>query len=277
MTNAAFELCTLNIGNTCSSLMGWRPAKKSRSCGTDIPVCLLAKWKTGCRSPSKVLTVARACAAAGTPVLLASVVPDYAKELTALLRNLGCDVVRFRKDIKPSIGIVPQPARRVGDDRIAGALGALALDSRRPWVVVDAGTAMTINAVLPARKGRLPRFEGGLIIPGFELSLLAMAAGTAQLPQTGVGRLVRSRNACIGRNTQEAMRLGVYHAQIAAAIALTGMQVKVLGKKARVALTGGLSEDPGFYWAFARAFSRRAVAHPHLVHLGLYSCWRETL
>lgn len=45
--------------------------------------------------------------------------------------------------------MVPQPPGKVGKDRLAGALGALALDSNYAWVFVDLGTAITINTVFP--------------------------------------------------------------------------------------------------------------------------------
>ncbi|MCY3023500.1 MAG: hypothetical protein NTW87_31355, partial [Planctomycetota bacterium] len=80
----------------------------------------------------------------------------------------------------------------------------------------------------------------------------------------------------IGRSTQEAVRLGVHHAQAAAAAALAKGQLKALGRRARVVLTGGGASDAGLRAAFLKAFppSRRLI-RPDLVHLGLHAAWQE--
>jgi pantothenate kinase type III len=209
-------------------------------------------------------------------VVLAGVVPAYRNELASLLLELGHETLIFRKDLKPEIEIVPRPAERVGDDRIAGALGALALDPRKPWVIVDAGTAMTINAVTPARRGGLPRFEGGLIVPSTVTSLVALSEHSAQLPL--VARLPVAglcHSTFIGRSTEQAMLLGVYHGQIAAAVALAKGQIRQLGPRTRVVLTGRESETAGFHSGFSRTFApRKAVFNAELVHLGLFSAWK---
>jgi hypothetical protein len=55
--------------------------------------------------------------------------------------------------------VKPSPSWRVGKDRLCAALGALALDDpHQPpaedtaWVVVDSGTALTVNVVVPSPK-----------------------------------------------------------------------------------------------------------------------------
>ncbi len=55
--------------------------------------------------------------------------------------------------------VKPSPSWRVGKDRLCAALGALALDylhqpptEDTAWVVVDSGTALTVNVVVPSPK-----------------------------------------------------------------------------------------------------------------------------
>jgi type III pantothenate kinase len=69
-----------------------------------------------------------------------------------------------------------EPAQ-LGADRWAALIGAHARFAE-PCVVVNAGTAITIDAL--AADGR---FLGGLILPGIELMAGALARGTAGLPQ----------------------------------------------------------------------------------------------
>ncbi len=117
----------------------------------------------------------------------------------------GCWVSKpgaFEKTCAVPLRCMPKPASAIGDDRLASALGALSLGPALPWVVVDCGTAMTVNAVSPLRtlpravaadappvglpvrsRGMLGTFEGGLIVPGEALMLHSLHAGTAQVPQ----------------------------------------------------------------------------------------------
>ena len=255
-----FTVFTLNIGNTHTRLIGW---------GTGKPDS--AVWKTNSK-PSNLSALLKANGIPGAPIILAGVVPAYKEMLAAALRTSGRAVHIFRRDLKPRIKIVPKPPERVGDDRLAAALGALVLDKTCPWVVVDVGTAMTINAVRPGSKSKPPRFEGGLIVPSATTSLRALNHFTAQLPQTERHRISR-RDPFIGRNTEDAMVLGVYHAQFAAAVALTQGQLKELGPRARAVITGG---GANFAPAFCIALNRCAVSVEDLVHLGLYAAWQQS-
>jgi type III pantothenate kinase len=220
------------------------------------------------------------------PVVLAGVVPGTVKRLEKALRA-RFRVYRFRRDFPCPIEIVPRPARAVGDDRLAAALGALALDASVPWVVLDAGTALTVNAVrpLPGNSGtdrtsglspnlrvrRLGRFEGGLIVPGEALALRALHGGTAQLP--ALKPWSKGHAPVIGHSTGEAMRAGVRRAQVAAACALARAQAEHLGSRTRIALTGGGAE---VLWPAVRRelWRWRPVLVPDLVLRGLYVAWQ---
>ena len=265
---APFDLFTLNVGNTHTRMVGW-----SKRGYFDY-----LAWKTEGKRPGDWISFITKKGRPNAPVVLAGVVPDYKEELATLLRSAERHVLVFREDLIPCIEIVPAPPECVGDDRIAAALGALSMDDTRPWVVVDVGTAMTVNAVTPGKKGNPPRFEGGLIIPGSATSLFALSECTSQLPllepfSTSLNGPLDSR--FIGRDTKEAMILGVWHAQIASAIALAKGQMLELGRGSRVALTGGGSEEGGFNLEFLRAFpAGKVLCFTELVHLGLFSMWK---
>ena len=91
----------------------------------------------------------------------------------------------------------------LGTDRIAAAVGGW-LDPDRPpdttTVVVDAGTALTLEVVTP--DGEYP---GGIIAPGPELLRRALNEGTAQLPLVPL----ESPPHTVGRSTVEAMQSGI--------------------------------------------------------------------
>jgi pantothenate kinase type III len=255
---------TLNVGNTHCRLTGW--SSRAQIVGQWV-------WPT---SDDPVLHLKRSCIELRKPVILSAVVPRVRERIIVILRKAAYEVHVFRRDLKPRLKIVPKPTARVGDDRIASTLGALALDSTRPWVIIDVGTAVTVNAVTPSRHGKPARFEGGLILPGTVMSLKALAQFTAQLPDLSSIKY-RFRNSFIGRNTEEAMLLGVYQASVATAVALAKGQLKELGPRARIALTGGGANSPDFQKAFKKACPPGMVSvHPYLVDLGLFSCWKAT-
>ena len=88
----------------------------------------------------------------------------------------------------------------LGADRVANAV-AVAEYYPLPALVVDCGSAITFELVDERR-----RFLGGAILPGRALMRKALNAGTAQLPAVPLDDGIPEHP---GRNTQEAIRLGV--------------------------------------------------------------------
>lgn len=70
----------------------------------------------------------------------------------------------------------------LGLDRVVAVCGAKALFPGRDCVVVDAGTAMTIDALAAGGSSEEDRFVGGSISPGLRMRLLAMHEYTDRLP-----------------------------------------------------------------------------------------------
>lgn len=207
-------------------------------------------------------------------VLLCGVVPEAVERLELFFRQRhGLKVWRFRKNLPCPLKILPKPKRSVGDDRLAGALGALAIDPSRPWVIIDCGTALTVNSVRPSKGKFKGVFEGGLIMPGERLSLKALHEQTAQLPLLAPWPPKPPMDLpVIGRSTQEAVRAGVRWAQLGAMVAAAKAQAQRLGPRTRVVITGG-----GLDWVFQAAFKQLKRYHPtlsyELVSDGLLAAW----
>jgi len=260
-TKPAPDVMTVNIGNTHASVTAWHL--------NDEPPTTM-EWQSDFRS---MQAIAQAVSAAPV-ILISSVVKQCTSKLFNDLGGLGRKPLFFRIDVPVNMEIVPSPAERVGDDRIAAALGALALDDASPWIVVDAGTALTCNAVTPSRGGRPPRFEGGLIIPGATLCLKSLNQGTAQLPDLKSTAFDKSGFEFIGRNTESAMLHGVLAMQASAVLAMIEGQRALLGSHARVAMTGG---GAGFLIeALRRSGGTKfdIVYQPTLAHRGLLYAWQ---
>lgn len=119
--------------------------------------------------------------------------------------------------------------QQLGADRWAALIGARHLH-RGPCLVVSAGTATTAD-VLDAEGV----FQGGLILPGIELMLKALAQNTAQLP------LAQGRFTGLPRNTADAIASGCLHAQVGA-IERMYAQVAALDNSACIITGGGAGQ-----------------------------------
>ncbi|MEM8679582.1 MAG: type III pantothenate kinase [Planctomycetota bacterium] len=152
-----------------------------------------------------------------------------------------------------------EPAR-VGTDRIAAAVAVNALRTQsRAAVFVDAGTALTVNVIDPAGV-----FLGGAILPGIAVSLSTLSHATDQLPALSFRELAgASLPPVIGRNTEEAMRSGVFWGAVGAIRELSQQMAHQLEAPTELFVTGGFGEP------LAAALGGDAPFVPHLVLAGI--------
>jgi pantothenate kinase type III len=162
---------------------------------------------------------------------------------------------------EPGLAIACREPEKVGRDRLFAARGALGL-CRASAIVVDAGTALTVDAV--REDGT---FLGGAIAPGPSLLATALAEGTARLPRIEP----KPRPSALGRSTEEALQAGVVVGFRGAARELVDRVEEEAGfRGAPVVLTGGAGRflrEPSAFGA------RRVLEEPDLVHLGLLAAW----
>ena len=130
---------------------------------------------------------------------------------------------------------LPEP-QRVGIDRLAAAAAAAVVKPEAEGaIIVDCGTAATVDMV--AADGR---FLGGAILPGPTLMARALAQGTSKLPE--VWALEHADPPALpGRNTREAIAAGIGWGMRGAIAELVARGRLVLGPSAPVILTGGWS------------------------------------
>jgi len=91
-----------------------------------------------------------------------------------------------------------QTIHTLGQDRIAGVIGARSRFRENEILVVDAGTCITYDLLLGNR------FVGGAISPGIHMRARAMNTFTGKLPMVDVGL----ESPEIGRNTEECLVSG---------------------------------------------------------------------
>ncbi|MBM4011566.1 MAG: type III pantothenate kinase [Planctomycetes bacterium] len=148
----------------------------------------------------------------------------------------GHRIVRQRRITAAHVGMpveVDEP-ERVGIDRVAAAAAAAAAkEGARPAIVIDCGTATTVDLV--SADGR---FLGGAILPGPGLLARALAEGTSRLPavadlDTGMPPSMP------GRNTQRAIAAGIGFGMRGAVARLVAEAAAAVGGDPQVFLTGG--------------------------------------
>jgi type III pantothenate kinase len=118
-----------------------------------------------------------------TGAILASVnAPITARVRRAIARASGTAPIVVSHRTPMPIGIDVRRPRSLGSDRLCAAVGAIG-PRRRHAIVVDVGTAVTVDAVTDRV------FRGGVIMPGPAMALAALHTFTAGLPALDPARL----------------------------------------------------------------------------------------
>ncbi len=170
---------------------------------------------------------------AGRPAegaIISSVVPAVDEAMCEALTSLLEEPPVVMSDRLPTgIRFHHYDRRNIGADRIVDLVAARELLGA-PVMVFDLGTCTTLSVLGPDDE-----FSGGVIMPGIQLSLDAMHAGTAKLPQLQA----RAPQTLIGLDTASCMESG---AVIGAAAVIDGLAKRIetqLGQQVPIVLTGG--------------------------------------
>lgn len=166
--------------------------------------------------------------------VVCSVVPPLTKALVGAVKMVtGIDPLVVGTGIKTGLNILIDNPAQLGSDLVAGAVGALH-DYSLPIIIIDMGTATTISVV--DAKGS---YRGGVIAPGVNLSMNALASGTSQLPRVSIEAPPR----CIGSNTIDCMQSGAVYGNAAMLDGLIERMENELGQAATVVATGGIASS----------------------------------
>jgi len=191
-----------------------------------------------------------------TEIACCSVVPSINHSLAnTFTKYFGTEALFIQAGIRTRLKLKYANPKEIGADRIAAALGAVSRYPERNLIIIDMGTATTIDVVTKSRE-----YLGGAILPGLKISVGALASGTAKLPQV---EIVRAEKIC-GASTIEAIQSGIYYGTIGSIkefCARIGDEI-FHGEKPFVVATGG----------FARLFADCGIfgeVIPELVLLGV--------
>jgi pantothenate kinase type III len=121
----------------------------------------------------------------------------------------------------------------VGVDRLLAAFAAASLFAQRPLIVMQVGSAMTVDLVREAKV-----FSGGAILPGVPMMLRLLGQAADLLPTIDADELT-DLPPLPGRNTEQAMRCGTASALVGGAQHLIHRYRQTHGASTLVVLSGG--------------------------------------
>ena len=146
-------------------------------------------------------------------IALCSVVPELIYSLRSCCRKyFQIDPFILQAGAKTGLKIGYRNPLEVGPDRIANAIGGLHLHPERNLIIVDLGTATTLDVVKANR-----HYLGGIILPGVRVGMESLERSTARLPTVEIVPPAE----LIGRSTVECIQSGLYYGNRAVVRALT--------------------------------------------------------
>jgi type III pantothenate kinase len=194
-------------------------------------------------------------------VVIASVNPPVTTVVVDALKACGFAAPRILQTSELPIRLAVDEPAKLGIDR---ALAAVAVNRIRlantPAIVVSLGTACTVNLI--SADGV---FQGGAILPGFNMAANALHAGTASLPLISSEGMSSSEHA-VGKNTAEAIAAGLYWGILGAIEKLIAEQSGVYDTRPQLFLTGG---DAAIVIEALETSGHRVRLLPHLVLSGI--------
>ncbi len=193
-------------------------------------------------------------------VCIAGVVPEAQRLLAlSLTRILRRKPYIIGKGIKVPIKNLYRKPTQVGQDRLVNAYAAVEFYGA-PLIAVDFGTGLTLD-VVSGRK----EYLGGLILPGLQISLDALAERAALLPRVQLGK----PSGIIGRDTKNSILSGVV---FGAAASVDELILRLRKKIGRRALTVGTGGNIKFIAKYCRKIQR---IDPDLTLKGINLIWER--
>ena len=167
--------------------------------------------------------------------IIGSVVPQVMYSVTsAIIKYFGVEPLVVGTDVDTGLKFAPRcyETGRLGADRAINCISATQKYGA-PFVILDFGTATTIDAVGPDGV-----YMGGTIGPGLQVSLDALVSRTAMLPRVEL----QMPQTVLGRNTEEQIQAGV----VAGYVGNMGYLIRQVMEEMdcegiKVIATGGLS------------------------------------
>lgn len=166
--------------------------------------------------------------------ILSSVVPSLKRTLAEAVSSItGADCLIVGPGLRNGLHIRIDDPAQLGSDQVAAAVAAIEL-YKPPMLIFDMSTATTVSVI--DEKGA---YLGGMIMPGVQLGMEALAAKTSQLPQISFSDQPPH---LIGTNTIACMESGCVYGSAAAVDGIADRVSAELGRDLTLIATGDLAE-----------------------------------
>jgi type III pantothenate kinase len=168
-----------------------------------------------------------------TGIAACSTVPAAMRSMRSMLTRYYPSVptVIVEPGVRTGVPLSIDNPKEVGADRVMNTLAAHTLYGG-PLIVVDFGTSTNFDVV--SARGE---FLGGVLAPGIEISLDALAARAAALRQVELVRPPR----VVGRNTIECLQSGIVYGFAGQVDGVVRAIIEEIGPVRAVCATGGLA------------------------------------
>ncbi|MBQ9606138.1 MAG: type III pantothenate kinase [Lachnospiraceae bacterium] len=164
--------------------------------------------------------------------VIASVVPPLTHIVKSALRKLlKCEPVVVGAGLKTGLNIHLDDPSTLGADLVVDSVAAMNIYGS-PAIVIDMGTATTMTVI-----NKDNTYIGGVIFPGVNVSVEALAAGTSLLPRVSLGAPKKQ----IAANTMDAIKSGIIYGEASRIDGMIDRFEEELGYKTTVVATGGLA------------------------------------
>jgi type III pantothenate kinase len=165
--------------------------------------------------------------------IVSTVVPQLEPEYEALCkRRMDRPCLLVGPSVKTGMPILVDNPHELGADRLVNAVSAHA-KVRGACVAVDFGTSTNFDVVSGAGE-----YLGGVIGPGVEVSMEALAARAAKLPPIDL----TEPEGPIGKHTQAAIQAGFAYGFAGLVDGINRRLAEALGEQATFIATGGLAQ-----------------------------------
>ena len=200
------------------------------------------------------------------PVVIAGALPYMNEAIQTIADDYKIKFVEIKIDNQLVIqGTYPT----LGIDRVCNLIAAINSfkELNTPIIVFDFGTATTTTSC--DEKGN---FLGGIIKPGFEVELQALASKTLSLPHVNLAKEQKvTKLNPLSKNTEDAILNGVIIGQVAFVECYLNLFNKEGHREPKVIFTGGNSS------IISRFYKKYDLLDPYLTLKGIYYCYQASL
>ncbi|MCL5260221.1 MAG: type III pantothenate kinase [Gammaproteobacteria bacterium] len=168
-------------------------------------------------------------------IVLCSVVPSIDYSLRAACKKyFNVEPFMLQAGVKTGIKLTNRNPLETGADLIAGAIAATHTHPQKNIIIIDFGTATTIEAISSKKE-----YLGAAFLPGLRTSMLALQSSAAKLFPVEISKTTTA----IGRSTTESIQAGLFFGHIGAIKEIIAQMTKeaFAGEKPITIGTGGFA------------------------------------